>query len=391
LTAFASLNWKIKREVSVLVRRAGYFFLLRPIEPIINRLYDRYSNSLVSVKSTFSIPTGARVAVYLLFQPRGLSSITLRTIERLNEVGFRVLLVSNAKLGHRDIDRLAVNRTGILQRPNYGLDFGGYRDGLLWIKQQAILPSEILLLNDSVSCLVADFEKFSGLIRNSADSVTGAVAMEVGHARERTLLSYFLLIKNPALKNEHFWNFWRDYQMANSRYATVRRGERGFSRMLREAEIPSGGFVQPEALSAEALMAVSYRELLLTLYYASFTEENLIRDRDRAINAAISGESLRGRRTLIDFIGKVVEQRPFVASFPYLLHHVFNLPVQKRGTTLLQKLAVCRFVDALDDGVAAIDDEEVLADLHALCKKHKRIPLVAHFYERLRQSLPLVF
>lgn len=380
--------WKIRRELSILARRLSYLCFLRPIERLINRLYDLLSRRLISATWNTGASEAQSIAIYLVFQPGGISDVSFLTVDCLRRAGFDVLVVSNAKLTEGDTRRLSCYALGILERPNYGLDFGGYRDAVLWIRSEGLLPKEILLLNDSVSCLVGDFQRFMWIVRKQMGSVVGAVAMNEGRGRGEILLSYFLLIKSSAIRRVEFWNFWQRYQMANSRYVTVRRGERGFSHMLREVGISVNAFIRPDVLRAENLKTVAYSDLIFGLYYAAFTELPFILRRNQLVAMAGSVSPDVIRTNVIAFIQQVASRRPYVASFPFLCHCTFKLPIQKRGTTLLQKLAVCRLCDAIDDGLFSVDQSAVREDIYKLRKEHQKLRLVAEFGDQLQEGLP---
>lgn len=381
------IGWKFRREVSTLFFRVAYALCLRPVEPIINWLYDRYSARLVSLTKIYGAALGERVAVYLLYQPAGVSQITFHTVEMLRRSEFSVVVVSNTKLSRDDTRHLSKNAAVILERPNYGLDFGGYRDALLYLRDQQTPLSELLLLNDSVICVCGDLHEFISRIRHCAEEVISAVELRGGRSEAALLTSYFLFFRRNVLQSLIFWEFWQYYQMANSRYTTVRRGERRLSRMVKTSEFSSRGMVSCEGFSASTLDSLPITELERIIQYCALTDEKFIFQLEGLLRAARWIPVNEVRCTLSEFIKQVSDRRSLVASFPYLAHVILEMPIQKRGSTLLQRLAICRFAEAIDDGVVTGLGLEVAAEILSLKSRYEADPVVGPAYARLAKAV----
>jgi hypothetical protein len=66
------------------------------------------------------------------------------------ENGFAPLVISNTPLS--DMDRTTFQELShmVVERPNFGYDFAGYRDGVWLVEKLGLRPLEVLFLNDSV-------------------------------------------------------------------------------------------------------------------------------------------------------------------------------------------------------------------------------------------------
>jgi Rhamnan synthesis protein F len=141
-------RWKLAREFD----RAGQ--QLKALgglvwEPFVQWRYDRNRPArLVVLSGTCELKD--RIAVYLIFQPNGLRPSTLETCRLLEQSGYSVLAVSNAPLSDADSQTLAGHSWRVIQRPNYGYDFGGYRDGILHLLEAGITPRRLIVMNDSI-------------------------------------------------------------------------------------------------------------------------------------------------------------------------------------------------------------------------------------------------
>jgi len=212
--------------------------------------------------------------------------------------------------------------------------------------------------------------------------------LKAGRRSEDTLTSYLMHFKGRLLASGIFWDFWSGYQMANSRYQTVRRGERGLSAVLYRSEFVVGGFVDLHRFTEVVKTQVSISDLLIAVHYCALTDSRLLEARVDALrDYQAESESSFGGGVLRKFILSVVEKRPFVASFPYLAHVILGLPIQKWGSTMLQKLALCRTVDAGGDGVMKIHDSCAFREMRDLRDKYLREKAVTSIYRALLEPL----
>ena len=72
-----------------------------------------------------------KIAIYLIFPANGIDEFHERTLEELLKNCYSTVIVSNAKLPKTDLELLKKYSLRIIERANYGYDFGGYREGIL--------------------------------------------------------------------------------------------------------------------------------------------------------------------------------------------------------------------------------------------------------------------
>ena len=149
-------GWKVRREIARLGQQ------LRAIpeavwEPVANRRHDALVARGLPVREG---EVGARdkVLLYLVYQPEGLSDTTFATLRDMIGQGYAPVVVSNAPLSARDAGRIRGFTHLAVERPNFGYDFGGYRDGLTVLRQRGLDPETVVILNDSVWFPVRDGE-----------------------------------------------------------------------------------------------------------------------------------------------------------------------------------------------------------------------------------------
>ena len=231
--------WKIEREL----RRLGQQLQAVPeffFEPATRWWHDRRRAHRLKT-SAGDAPLGGKVAVYLVYQPQGLAGSTLLACEHLRACGYAPMVVSNAPLSAEDRRRLQQSAWRVVERPNFGYDFGGYRDGIWLLQQWQVSPTHLILMNDSiwyparrddrtVERMEAMPEDFCGILRLGDDHE------RTGRRRRPAFLgSFFLMFKQQALASAAFQQFWASYQCTGNKYKTIRRGERGISAAMRGA------------------------------------------------------------------------------------------------------------------------------------------------------------
>ena len=124
--------WKIKREL----KRAIPKTLEALAEPFRHLtfllLYDLRKKHLMRVTEG-ALPPGAEIGIYLIFPNKGVLPSHLAMLGAMVAQGISPLVVSNHPLTDQDRATLAATAFRVIERPNIGYDFGGYRDAILSI------------------------------------------------------------------------------------------------------------------------------------------------------------------------------------------------------------------------------------------------------------------
>ena len=325
-------KWKVARELDragqQLRALAGLFW-----EPFAQRAHDRRRSEILEVEDGL-VPAGQKIALYLLYQPNGLLPSTLLTCQHFVEKGYAPLVVSNTPLSRKDRDRLHALCWKSVVRPNYGYDFGGYRDGILLLKDWGISPDRLIILNDSVWFPIGPGETLIDRMEKLDADLVGAVVHPAMIRRRNStkrrafLESYFYLANRSVLTHPAFAQFWQKFRVSSNKYNAVYRGERGFSHAIENAGLRVDGVLDPGKLLS-ALEGADDLVLRKTLTYAAYTDEDF-----RAENAALLAQATSAdwRVSALDHIRNVVGRRSFHASFPYASILLLGTPYIKKGT-----------------------------------------------------------
>jgi len=345
--------WKIKRELSRVAEQfhALYEIATHPIrQPWIEKKSDKTMRISEGHSNELDVPP-QKIALFLVYQPNGLSASTEITCRHLASQGYAVMLIANHAITEKDKARMSSFVWRFIERSNHGYDFGGYKDGIRLLWQWKIDPQHLIILNDSIwfpldsNCALIkqmeqSTEQFVGAKRHTLSGIPD-------HEFQGFFESYFFLIKHSTWTHPAFIHYWKNYTSTSNKYLTVRRGERGFSPAMFEAQIPSEGI-----FSRDRFMDVMSRQdpemLKKTLFYGAYTEidfENrsvqLIREfqaTDQWVQAALL------------LINDVVNRRNFISSFCYPCIRLLKISLMKKNKGQLQLLMRRQFIRAVESG-----------------------------------------
>jgi hypothetical protein len=325
-------QWKIAREIDRFgqqMRSFGGLFW----EPFAQRAHDRRRRDILIVEEG-AVPLGPKIALYLLYQPNGILASTFRTCRHFADKGYAPLVVSNTPLSREDRDRLNAAAWKTVVRPNYGYDFGGYRDGILSLADWGVSPERLIILNDSVWFPIGPGETLIERMEALPADLAGAVihpAMrrrKLSTKRHAFLESYFYLVNRPAMAHPGFARFWQGFRVSSNKLNAVYRGERGFSRAMERLGLRVQGVLSPEAIY-RALSNESDAVLRKTLIYAAYTDPDFIEENARLL---ASQDAPEWRERAMNHVARVIARRSFHASFPYASIDLLGTPYIKKGT-----------------------------------------------------------
>ena len=235
-------TWKLQRELNRIrqqLKGIPEFFT----EPLLRRRHDAQRNAMLQAEHGQVAP-GPKVALLLVYQPKGISDATVWTCQHLVNKGYAPLVISNAPLSADDKSRLSPWIWRMAERPNFGYDFGGYRDGIWLLSQWKTNPDTLIILNDSIWFPLTANETLIDRMEASDADFVGALQLDPLRQTENIPTkkrpffgSFFLMVKRGALQHQAFVRFWDRYRITSNKYKTIRRGERGLSHALMDAGV----------------------------------------------------------------------------------------------------------------------------------------------------------
>lgn len=349
-------SWKLRREFTRLGQqiRGG---VDRFTDPNAQRRLDATVAAGLP-KTDGTQPVGDKIALFMIYQPNGLSASTLETCQVLENAGYAPFVVSNCPLSQTDQDCLNAVVWRTVERPNFGYDFGGYRDGLTCLKQWGIEPQEMLILNDSVWLpTMPEADLLARLAAQTAD-IAGANLRIRGS--EKFLESYLYRIRRTALQHPAFHKFWEELRLTSNKYHVIRRGERGFSAAMRAAGLEVAGVYDNKALTG--LIADQDDDFLrATLRYGAYIDVDLATEAEHLADQ--SGPNWRA--TVLCHITTALLKRQAYSTFPYANMALTGYPLLKKSADPVNKAWRAAYLKVLNAGALPPPSAAILEEINA--------------------------
>ena len=353
--------WKLQREVRRIGKQISY--LLDYVVAVPRRMiYDlcRPSNLRVTIGA---VPPGAHMAVFLLYQPKGFTDAVRIAIETVLDSGAVTVFVSNLPLQDADRAWLAGRAWRVVERPNVGYDFGGFREGVMQITEARLDPEHLWMLNDSTWFPVCGgATPLQDLIDPAAD-VSGSMVHLDGrdHAKDYAE-SYFLAFPKRTLHHPAFVAFWRSYPLYNNKSTVIRLGELGFSQAMRAAGLRVKSRMNNTAFLAE-LRTQSADFLKKTLFYGGLTNRGLTAERAALLQAADGSDAWRA--AALAHVQKTLHRTGFRYQYCYAAVRLMQFPLVKKGPDPRSIIARARYLAAVLAGDLPAPPGPILTELTA--------------------------
>lgn len=286
--------WKIKREALRIFYQAADA-LTEPFDRFIQRKYDRNFLSNTQLVDGNN-PLEKKIAIFFIYQPESLSTSTGLTCKYLSDHGYAVLLVVSTKFNQGETQELKESCWKILIRPNYGYDFGGYRDGLRVLSDAGISPDRLIILNDSIWFPTYENTSLIGRLESEGLAFNSPVFVNIPERprQNRHFQSFFFLLRKEALESEAFLNYWKNYRVSSKKRIVLKLGEKGFSQAMF-----NGGFGGSAPATRVVLLKLLKKQsnnfLFKSLCYAAYADKDLLNDSRSIITAYADTDDWRKR------------------------------------------------------------------------------------------------
>lgn len=354
-------SWKVKRELARLGQQ------LRAIpeaiwEPLAYGRYDRRFPADLTIRPGLAAPSGD-VALVLIYPRPVLPDSTVNLCRSLVAAGFAPLVVSNAPLDAAAQARLAPHVWHLVERPNIGHDFGGYRDGIRLLWHWNLTPDRLLILNDSVWLLDNDAGALVARLQAAGGDVAGSILRVRGD--ERFLESYCYLIGRHALQSPAFRSYWQRLRLTSNKYKVIRRGERGHSAAL----IAGGLRLVPafdEAAFRAGLETLDDNRLAQVLRFAAWPGPQ---DAAAAADLVARSHEPGWRAEALALIDRTLPRGQFYSLFPVAARTGLGYPFLKRSGDRVAQSWRRAFLAGVRAGAIPAPEPAILAELDARVAK----------------------
>jgi hypothetical protein len=350
-------GWKVRRELGRLGQQ------LRAIpeaiwEPFARRAHDRaLARGFPQVDG--GVALGPKVALVLCWQPRGLAPSFLAMLDHLVASGYAPFVVSNAALSAADRQALYPRLWRAVERPNFGYDFGGYRDGLFLLRRWGIRPDRLVIVNDSIWFPLWPGDQTLHRAEAAPFEVTGTILRQRGDLA--FLESYFFSIRGAVLDHPGFRAFWDGLRLTSNKYKVIRRGERGFGVALKAAGIAMGPLF-PQADFDAAMARLEPGDLRQVLVHMAAVDPEVAAEGAALARAPQSPDWPVQARA---FMARVLQKTQTYSAFPVVAAGHLGYPVLKKSADPVSAEWRAAFLRAVDAGVLPPPLPTVLAEARA--------------------------
>ena len=261
--------WKIKREIT----RLGQSLPRLPRRIFLRLVFRRYYDLVLARQiKTYegALDIGSEIGLYLIFPKSGVLASHLHMLSEMRRDQITPIVISNHPLESEARALLHPHVALILERPNQGYDFGGYRDGILHIADDLPQLDRLWILNDSawlVPQTSSWFETARSLNVDYVAATSSYTTARLDPDRFRDMAdtpwdfhfqrryahyaSYALGLGSKILQHPDFLKYWRNLHISNDKTRTVRRGEIGLTRWMLDRGFSHQATCEVDQLPAE--------------------------------------------------------------------------------------------------------------------------------------------
>lgn len=169
--------------------------------------------------------------ILVLYSKGPAPEFLMNMIEAVNRSPHNLILVSNFPLSTLQKAQLSEKCLVLIERKNIGRDFGGYKDGVNYVRTHFRDVSRIVLVNDSLFFFRKSLDKLISDLNAPHDFIGVTETQEFHYHVQSFLLSF-----GPAvIQHPLFEKFWDKYRPISTRYWTIHRGEVRLTRQITKA------------------------------------------------------------------------------------------------------------------------------------------------------------
>ncbi|HEY8289953.1 MAG TPA: rhamnan synthesis F family protein, partial [Acetobacteraceae bacterium] len=176
-------------------------------------------------------PAARSVALYVHYAASGqISAMVLRQLRIIAGAGFAIVFISNAgDIPEEQWQGVRAEVALAIRRPNFGLDFGAWRDAMPEVQRRWPAIDELMLANDSVLGPIHALEPVLETMRTGGTGLFGLTESVQGGPH---LQSYMLLARGPDAVAD-VMRFLRRLYVSHSKWLLIQFSELRLARWMR--------------------------------------------------------------------------------------------------------------------------------------------------------------
>lgn len=317
-----SPHWKLRREIKRLIEKPKNIRDLI-FAPSMQRNFDRLEESVKHRGKGQCFPD---VAILLLYAPEGVPDDYYRMLDYLESNSITSVIVSQLSLDKHDLKKLCSRAHLIIERPNFGYDFGGYREGILTVLDMGYSLRNLFVVNDSIWFpLHSDSDLIEVALKDPSDLYGIYFNDQRKKADKHHLQSYFYRFGANLCRHNDFQTYWRNLVTYNNKDLTVRRNEMKLTNWFRSRGHKIGYRYDTKNVKQVLLeLTVSERKAVAE-YQISIGDKYAGHVREKLSSNAYADDAIYATDVEAGILG-----RYFLISHPAVLIDKLKCPVLKR-------------------------------------------------------------
>ena len=325
-----------------------------------------------------------RTVIFLIFPEAGITNSHLRTLKYFIKNNYSPIVISNLPLIESDRSEILKNCCSLIERKNFGYDFGGYRDAILYLSNKIKQFDNLLLINDSTWFPILQDNAFINFINNSNLDFIGATShygferLKLPSKREnlpKTInfnsdnrnfhyASYALSFSKKILNDSNFYKFWKTLRLSGTKNVVVRRGEIGLTQfIIRNKNYSHGSFIDSEKL--DATLKEFSRERLLKICHEVIVENKSLKIFKEKFFTDLENSF---KNEIISFLIIIVSRQIIVFSLLKFLIEELRFPFIKKMLLKLDKDSAEKTYNIIKSL-----DEEIFEEINSEIKANKEL------------------
>lgn len=197
------------------------------------------------VEQSFSIQLSKhkRLAIYAAYDDNGeIDASDLMYIKELKKVADNVIYIADSELKHNEEEKIRDLVCHIEARKHGEYDFGSYKIGFEYAKNNGMLEEidELILCNDSCYAPVHPFATMFDEMKNRKCDFWGITENIEFH---RHIQSYFMVFRPRVFNSEVFYNFIKNIKAQKDVFDVIQNYELGLSQILFENKFIAESYI----------------------------------------------------------------------------------------------------------------------------------------------------
>ena len=185
-------------------------------------------------------------------------------LNAIKELVDEVIFVSTSDMKPHKINLLQNIVSKIIIKDNKGYDFGSWKEGLLFVKNNyEILPREIILCNDSCYISKNRFKKAVSSMRNNKKLDFWGITRNYSFGLH--VQTYFISLNSRPLNDNQFWDLVNSWKHQDRKINYILKYEIGLSRFLINRKYKMGSYINLSLIKL-SILSIKYKLIFINKY-----------------------------------------------------------------------------------------------------------------------------